>query len=106
MRKPKPLPWQEEVDYATAICAPLGCTVERSSHDYEVATVRGDGVQLVIYPHKTTAGHHHARVRDNGSKDKPAARRVMLAMQSGEGLPDDTRWKVASFCTFSFKKLP
>lgn len=105
-RKPKAFPWQNEVDLAVAICTPFGCVVERSPHDYEIATVRGDGVQLVIYPHRTTAGHHHARVRDNGSKDKIAARTVMLAMNNGTGLPEPDRSRVAFSCTFQAKKYP
>jgi len=105
--KKKRHPWQEEIDYATTICAKLGCTVELSSHDYEIATVKGEGVQLVIYPHKTSGtGNLSARLRDNGSKDKSKARHVMLAMKNGEGLPEEIRWKVATFNTFYAKTLP
>ncbi len=100
-------PWQEEIDYATTICTKLGCTIELSSHDYEIATVKCEGVQLVIYPHKTSSTRNlSARVRDNGSKDKNKARRIMLAMKAGEGLPEDIRWKVAHFNTFYAKTLP
>lgn len=99
--------WQDEIDYARQICAPLGCAVEPSLHAYEIATVKGDGVQLIIYPHKTTGtGNVSARLRNNGSKDKAAARRVMIAMKNGEGLPEDIRWKVATFNTFYAKTLP
>jgi hypothetical protein len=92
---PKRHPWQTEIDYAVAICVPIGCTVTLSTHNYEIATVKGDGVQLVIYPHKTSStGNLSARLRDNGSKDKAKARRVMLAM------------KVATFNTFHAKTLP
>jgi hypothetical protein len=107
MAKSRRHPWQTEIDYATTICAKLGCTVAVSHHDYEIAIVKGDGVQLVIYPHKTsTTSNISARLRDNGSKDKSKARRVMLAMKSGEGLPEDIRWKVATFNTFYAKTLP
>ena len=100
-------PWKTELDYAVTICAALGCTVELSTHDYEIATVKGDGVQLLIYPHKTSSTRNiSARLRDNGSKDKNKARRVMLAMKNGEGLPEDIRWKVASYNMFYAKKLP
>jgi hypothetical protein len=54
MAKSRRHPWQTEIDYATTICAKLGCTVAVSHHDYEIAIVKGDGVQLVIYPHKTS----------------------------------------------------
>lgn len=106
MAKNKKLPWQQEVDWATTICGPLFCTVERSTADYEIAKVKGDGVSLVIYPHKSSAGHYHLRVRDNGSKRPQFAARVMGALNAGEGLSEDVRWKVTHTCTFSFKKLP
>lgn len=100
-------PFQTELDFAAVICAHLGCSLELSSHDYEIATVKCDGVQILIYPHKTSGTDNiSARVRDNGSKDKAAARRIMIAMKNGEGLPQDIRWKVATFNTFYAKKLP
>jgi hypothetical protein len=104
--KKRALPWQREVDWATQIAGKLGCTVERSAADYEIAKVKCDGVSLVIYPHKTTAGHHHARVRDNGSKRPEFAARIMQALNSGEGLPDKDSEYVRFSCVFSFKKLP
>jgi hypothetical protein len=103
--KAKRHPWQTEIDQATAICAPLGCTVAISMHDYEIATVKGDGLQLVIYPHKTSAGNHHARVRDNGSKNRLFARRVMAALFKGEGLPKDEADRIHFSCTFSWKGM-
>lgn len=100
-------PFQTELDFAVAICAHLGCSLEISSHEYEIAVVKKDGVQLLIYPHKTSGTNNiSARLRDNGSKNKAEARRIMIAMKNGEGLPEDTRWKVATFNTFYAKKLP
>jgi hypothetical protein len=101
------LPWSEEIGFAEKICGALGCVVERSKHAYEIATVVGKGIRLVIYPHKTSStGNISARVRDNGSKDKARAREVMLAMKRGAGLPEEIRWRVATFNTFYTKKLP
>lgn len=99
--------WATEVGYARAICGPLGCIVAMSNHAHEIATVKGDGISILIYPHKTSGtGNISARVRDNGSRDKAKARAIMLAMKSGEGLPEDVRWKVSSFNTFYAKNLP
>ena len=99
-------PWATELGYAETICNHLGCVVARSQHEYEVATVKSDGVSLIIYPHTSTQRHVSLRLRDNGSKDKTKARRIMLAMESGEGLPDDIRWKVANCNMFYAKTLP
>lgn len=99
--------WKEEFGLAKAICTKLGCTIEPSPHTYEIAKVRGEGVSLVIYPHTTASTRNKsARVRDNGSKDKDAARRVLLALKHGEGLPDDARERVSMLNTFHCKTLP
>lgn len=99
-------PWQTEIDQATTICVPLGCTVTTSTHDYEIAIVKGDGVQLVIYPHTVSStGNQHARVRDNGSKDKSRARSVMAALYKGEGLPKVEADRIHFSCTFSWKGM-
>lgn len=94
-------PWADEVSWATAICAPLGCSVVRSDANYEIAKVRGDGVSLVLYPHRTTAMNYHVRVRNNGSKDKAKAGRVMQALNRGEGLPEEIADQIRVSCTFS-----
>ena len=98
-------PWQQEVEWAMAICAPHGCKVERSSAQYEIATVKGSGVSLVIYPHKTSAGNYHARVRDNGSKNRMRAGLVMAALHDGEGLPEDVAHQIRFSCTFTWKNM-
>ena len=101
------LEWAKEVEFATLICHQVGCVVERSQHAYEIATVKGEGVSLLIYPHKTTGtGNVSARARDNGSKDKKKARAVLTALKRGDGLPEDIKWKVATFNTFYCKTLP
>lgn len=94
-------PWADEFQWAQTICAKLGCTVERSTAAYEIAKVKGHGVALVIYPHKTTAGHQHARVRDNNSKDRAAAKMVMSALDAGQGLPQPLQDRIRFSCTFS-----
>lgn len=38
--------------------------------DYIGFKIFSKGVSMVVYPHKTSAGHFHARVRDENSKDK------------------------------------
>lgn len=99
-------PWRQEILWASQICAAFGCNVYRSTADYEIAKVNGDGISLVIYPHRTTAGNYHVRVRDNGSKNRLGARRVMSALDAGEGLPEKEAERVRFSCTFSAKKLP
>jgi hypothetical protein len=103
---PKLAPWQQEFEWAAAICAPLGCTVTRSEAQFEIAKVSGEGIALIIYPHRTSAGNYHARVRDQNSKDAAKARRVMIALDEGDGLPGKDADRVRFSCTFSHKTLP
>lgn len=98
-----PLPWAYEVDAATRICASLGCTVERSSHAYEVAKIKGDGVSLILYPHRTGTGARHIRVRDNGSRDQVRSADVMNALDQGRGLPQSESDRIHFSCTFTRK---
>jgi len=104
--KPRKNPWQDEIDLAVAICSALGCQVEPSAAAYEIAKVSGDGVQLIIYPHTVkSTRNQHARVRDNGSKDKSRALRVMTALFQGDGLPEPAASRVRYSCTFSWKNM-
>ena len=94
MKSKRPLPYAKEEAIALGAVEPFGCVVERSAHMFEVFVIRGKGVQLVVYPHRTTAGNYHLRVRDNGSMDKARAAQIMRAMDEGAGLHN---------CTFSRK---
>lgn len=38
--------------------------------DYIGFKIFSKGVSMVVYPHKTSAGHFHARVRDENSKNR------------------------------------
>lgn len=48
-----------------------------SAPQYQLAKIDGPGFSLIAYPHKTSAGNHHIRLRDQGSKDKEAYRRAV-----------------------------
>ena len=96
-------PWQGVIDEARAIVQQGDVTVVPSDHDYEIATIKGEGLSLVIYPHKTTAGHRHARVRNNNSKNTVRAREVITSLIYGKKTKDgQTRFD----CTFHCKTMP
>lgn len=96
-------PWQDVIDEARAIVQQNDILVESSEHDYEIATIKGEGVSLVIYPHKTTAGHHHARVRNNNSKNPSRARDVINSLIDGKKTKDGSQ---RFDCTFQCKTWP
>lgn len=50
------------------------------SPTYQIAALRGDGVRLVVYPHKTkSTGNKHVRIRDENSANPALARQLMIA---------------------------
>lgn len=85
--------WDEDLTLARDVSEKHGCKVFLDDAPYQVAKIKGDGVQLVIYPHQTSAGNHHLRVRDESSKDAKKALEVADALN-----------KVTGFnCTFRMK---
>ncbi len=87
--------YQDEFDMAKRVLTDSGVVgvMEWSNHDWQAFTFQADGLCLVFYPHKTTAGHHHIRVRDQGSKNHKQSHRLrkLLHRESGPN------------CTFSGK---
>ena len=45
------------------------CVFEKVKHKHMYGKIKGEGVCVVLYPHKSTAGNTHIRVRDENSKD-------------------------------------
>lgn len=85
--------YKEEFALAKSILKDEPGKLEWSKNDYQVFTYKEDGVTLVFYPHKTSAGHYHIRVRNQNSKDTEKARRLMILLDHGAG----------SNCTFTHK---
>lgn len=59
--------FRDEFEKAKHRLAPLGGKVSPGVHDYEAFIYEADGIRLIFYPHKTSAGNHHIRVRKGGS---------------------------------------
>lgn len=73
--------WDGPIKAWRASVEAIGCTLTRSPHAYQIATVEGPGVRAIIYPHTQGYGSHHsARVRDHVSTDKAAFDRVARAL--------------------------
>jgi hypothetical protein len=56
-------------------CAARGLTYEArelGSPTYQLAKITGPDFCIIAYPHKTSAGNSHIRLRDQGSKNKQA----------------------------------
>lgn len=85
--------FRDEFEKAKARLAPLGGVVSAGVHDYEAFIYEGEGLRLVFYPHKTTAGNQHIRVRTTGKFDQQKLRQAIYA------LAENT-------CTFQFPADP
>lgn len=59
-----------------------GCDMFLSSAEYQIAKIVGQGVKLVIYPHRYRSGVG-LRIRDEASGDKDRALAVMKATGLG-----------------------
>jgi hypothetical protein len=81
--------FKREFETARARLAPLGGTVDHGEHDYEAFTYTAPGVRLIFYPHKTSAGNQHIRVRAGGKCEAGKVRAAIFALAENS-------------CTFQF----
>lgn len=72
--------FREEFNKASVRLAPLGGRVLPGVHDYEAFVYEGVDLKLIFYPHKTSAGNHHIRVRTSGKFKKAALREAIFAL--------------------------
>lgn len=71
--------FKAEFEDAGRRLAHLGGKLEPGVHDYQAFTFTMPGLRLVFYPHKTSAGHRHIRVRTEGKADQEL---LALAIQA------------------------
>lgn len=67
--------FKPDSDLLQSYCAARGFVYEErelGSPTYQLAKITGTGFCIIAYPHKTSAGNYHIRLRDQGSKDKQA----------------------------------
>lgn len=81
--------FKAEFEIAKARLAPLGGTFIVGTHNFEAFVYKGDGVKLLFYPHKTSAGNRHLRVRTAGAFKRDALRAAIFALAENS-------------CTFQF----
>lgn len=77
--------YREEFDLAAKALAGRNGALDWSTADYVAFVWTEPAVCLVFYPHKTSAGNHHIRVRDQGSRDKALARELMRRLDEAAG---------------------
>lgn len=70
--------WREEFEVVQNMGLPG--TLEWSMNDYEAFRYKEENVLLIFYPHQTTAGHHHLRLREQHSKDAKRAHEIMMQL--------------------------
>lgn len=85
--------WQDEFDVAALVLKSEPGTIEWAADHYVAFRYREASVRIVFYPHRTSAGNYHLRVRDEGSKDKPRFKELARRLYVGSGLS----------CTFQVK---
>jgi hypothetical protein len=78
--------FREQFDIARECLKTWGGELRWGEHDYEAMVYEGDLVKLIFYPHKTSAGHYHLRVRDSGSRNKQRADEIMESLNRAAGM--------------------
>lgn len=78
--------WQEWFNVAAKALEPYGGTLEWTETDHQAFVYKGEGVCIVFYPYRRSAGSHYLRVRNQGSKNmgKCDAMMKMLYKAAGE----------------------
>lgn len=97
-KRRQPVPFEEETALLSKVSEEKGYSVEWRNPGpptYQLAKITGPGFCLIAYPHKTSAGHHHIRLRDERSKDKRAADIAILEFDKAAG----------NNCTFQSKHM-
>jgi len=84
-KKRYPKLYREEFELARTTLSQRAGALEWSRADYEAFTYVEPGVRLVFYPHRTSAGNYHIRIRDGNSKDAALADRLMRELDKAAG---------------------
>lgn len=77
--------YREEFDLAAKTLTGPNGALDWSTSDYIVFVWTEPTVCLVFYPHKSSAGHYHIRVRDQSSYDKLLALKLMVLLDKAAG---------------------
>jgi hypothetical protein len=96
--------WATEIGILRAFAEKDGLTVELrnpEAPEYQLARLTCDGVRLIAYPHRTTAGNYHIRIRNENSKDRAKAQTIMEHMYWGNNWVEGK-----GYCGFEVKEFP
>ena len=72
--------WKHVKATAQERLAGLGGFLEWSQHAHEVLRWEHDKLILIFYPHRTSAGNYHIRVRSGKCADRALLRQCILAL--------------------------
>src|SRR3546814_4758320 len=77
--------YRDEFKLAVKTLAGHNGALNWSSHDHIAFVFSAPTVCLVFYPHRTSAGNYHLRVRDQGSQDKKLMRELLTLLDQAAG---------------------
>lgn len=86
--------YKEEFAQAQQILAGIEGELFRVNYDYESFRFKNKEVCIIFYPHRTSNGNYHIRVRDGGSSNKKLADDLMdkLYIESGYNCTFSKKW--------------
>lgn len=89
--------WQEELDLAKKLLSEIKGEFQVVDKNYIAFRFKADAWAIVAYPHRTSAGHHHLRIRLENAKTPGARIDAAKAM-----------WRLAhaeNSCTFNVNNV-
>ena len=87
--------WIEDFKKAKEVLKPFNGELLWVLENYIAFRFKSNDISLVFYPHKTSAGNYHLRVRNENSKNKKLATKALIALSNS-----------VNSCTFSVKSWP
>lgn len=73
--------WIDQIRKALWAANAQGIELKLSRSDYQLARIIGKGVRLVLYPHRSTSGNYHVRIRNENSSNKALAWAIVEASE-------------------------
>lgn len=76
---------KSEIHSARIILSDEDVQFQEINKNYILFKIIGNDFKIVAYPHKTSAGNRHVRVRDENSKNKKESLRIMKKLYDLSG---------------------
>lgn len=92
-RKPKAWKWEREYELAKKLLTGFPGSLVTATDPYVAFRYLEDGLRIVFYPHRTSAGNYHLRTRVEPCPRKAEGRAIQALLDKGAGPNCTFTWK-------------